>query len=277
MGDAPRLPRAGIGAQLGVGRRGRGSCGRTGVELHRRAGPHPHEGGPVRPERQATAGRLPHRGPGAHQPGAQYPRRPRRRDGRRRHGLGHPLRPQRPGGRRPHGDRPARRRIHAHAVLRRPGRVPDDAYPGERAATRRRAAALVRGRSPGDDRVVVRARRRPDDGCRAEPGQLYEGSHRPARVLRAARAGPGRRHGGVDGADRSDVRLDRRVSLRRRSGDPGLDGDAGGHGDRRRGSPSRPGPTGGLRGGDQLPPVPGAGAVTGPPACADGRCRGTDR
>ena len=89
------------------------------TQLHRRPGPDPDEGGPVRHRRQAPAGRLPRRRPRADQPGAEHPRRPRRRDGRRRHRLGHPVRPQRAGGGRPDRDRPARRRGDRDAVHRR--------------------------------------------------------------------------------------------------------------------------------------------------------------
>ena len=134
---------------------------RPGHELHGRPGPRPDEGGPLRHQRQATAGRLPRRRTCADQPGAQHPRRPRRRDGRRRHGLGDPLRPQRPGGGRPDRHRAARRRGDRDAVHRRPGRLPDDAHARERPAPRGRPAARVRRRSApsGSGTCSIRPRR----------------------------------------------------------------------------------------------------------------------
>ncbi len=141
VGHAAPVHRARVGALVGVGRGGRRAGRRPGDELHGRPGPRADEGGPVRHQRQAPAGRLPRRRPRADQPGPQHPRRPRRRDGRRGHRLGDPVRAQRPGGGRPDRHRPARRRGDGDAVHGRPGRLPDDAHARERPAARGRPAA----------------------------------------------------------------------------------------------------------------------------------------
>ena len=76
VGHAADLPRARVGALVGVGGRGLRPRRRPRDELHRRPGPRADEGSPARHFGQAAAGRLPRRRPGAHQPGAQHPCRP---------------------------------------------------------------------------------------------------------------------------------------------------------------------------------------------------------
>ena len=263
MGDAPAVHRAGVRALVGLRGRGRSSGRCSGHQLHRRAGPDPDEGSPVRHRGQAPPGRVPHRRSRPDQPGAQHPRRPRRRHGRRRHGMGDPVRTQRPGGRRPRADRPPRRRGDRGALLRRPGRVPDHAHPRDDGAARGRAPARVRRRPTGSPSRVVRPAAPTDDRRRPEPGQLHEGPPRPASVLRPAAGRAGRRVRGVGAPDGPPLRRRAAVSLRGRRRDHRRDGHDGRHGDRGRRSPPRARPPGGLGRGDKLPAVPGRRAASG--------------
>ena len=194
-------------------------AGGAGHELHRRPGPRPDEGGPVRHRRQAPAGRLPRRRAGADEPGPEHPRRPRRRDGRGRHAAGGSCSPATP--RRP----PTWRRSRAGSPRRRetPFIVAQDGFltthtlenvrlPEDDAAARlRRRPARARPRP-------VRSRRGADDRRRPEPGQLHEGPDRPARVHRpdpggarrrdgrVARAAPAARYAPIDGVPDATTR-----------------------------------------------------------------------
>ena len=69
-------------------------------------------------------------------------------------------------------------------LLRRPGRLPDDAHAREPRPARGRAPARVRRRPARAPAELVRADRGADDGRRPEPGQLHEGPDRAARLLR---------------------------------------------------------------------------------------------
>ena len=137
---------------VGVGCRGGRARRRSGDQFHRRPGLGADEGGPVRHQRQATAGRVPHRSARPDEPGAEYPRRARRCDGRRRHAVGasssRATRRRRRTSPPSRGESPRRPRRPFFVV---PGRVPDDPHARERPAARRRAAARVRRRSAGAD------------------------------------------------------------------------------------------------------------------------------
>ena len=136
VGRPARVRRAGERAFGGdVLRRLRGRR-RARDQFHVRPGPGADEGSALHDLRQAAAGGVQHRRPGADEPGPQRPRRARRRDERRRLRLGNAVRPQCAGGRRPVPDRPPRGRGVAHAVHERAGRLPHDAHGRKRAAAR---------------------------------------------------------------------------------------------------------------------------------------------
>ena len=86
-----------------------------------------------------------------------------------------------------------------------------------------------------------------DDRRRPEPGQLHEGPHRPARLLRPPARRAGRRVRRVGEADRPPLRRRAAVPLRGRGRDRRRHGHDRRHGDGRRRPPPRPGPAGRLR------------------------------
>ena len=93
-----------------------------------------------------------------------------------------------------------------HALLRRAGRVPDDAHARERAAARGRIAARVRRRSARSAHKPVRSDHRDHERRRHQPGRIHARKDRAARLLRAARAGTGRCLRRMGRAHRAELR-----------------------------------------------------------------------
>ncbi len=133
----------------------------------------------------------------------------------------------------------------------------------------------------GDPRDRLRSYFEPDRGAddrrRPEPGQLHEGPHRAARLLRPAAGRARRGDGRLDAAHRPRLRPDRRLPMRRCERDHRVDGHHRRHGRGRRRSPSGRWAGRRQRGRHRLPAVPGRVTRRGIGGCDDGRRPRTDR